>query len=91
VGSRVGVGAVAKRKILCHCRVSNPGRPACSLVTILSELNWLQQFGSTCIEGYTYLLKVFVRYLIVFAFSIHNIIVLFTSSFFLSVDGNPVI
>jgi len=33
-GPRAGLEAVAKRKIPCPCRESNPGRPAGSLVTI---------------------------------------------------------
>jgi hypothetical protein len=35
------VHAVAKRKILCPCRELNLGRPASSLVTLLTELSRL--------------------------------------------------
>jgi hypothetical protein len=38
VGSSARLDAVAKRKIPRPCRESNPGRPARSLVTILTEL-----------------------------------------------------
>jgi hypothetical protein len=38
VGPRIGLGAVAKRKIPCHYRESNPIRPARSLVTILTDI-----------------------------------------------------
>jgi hypothetical protein len=40
VGPRVGLDAVAKRKKshCCPCRESNSGRPACSLISILTEL-----------------------------------------------------
>jgi hypothetical protein len=36
-----GMDAVAKRRILCPFRESNPGRPVQSLVTILTELSRL--------------------------------------------------
>jgi len=35
-----GLDAVAKTTNPCSCRESNPGRPASSLVTILTELSW---------------------------------------------------
>jgi len=38
LGPRAGLDAMAKRKIPYPCRVSNSGRPARSLVTILTEL-----------------------------------------------------
>jgi hypothetical protein len=38
VGPRAGLDASVKRKCLTLCRESNPGRPAPSLVTILTEL-----------------------------------------------------
>jgi hypothetical protein len=38
VGPRAGLDAEARRKILTPCRESNPGGPARSLVTILTEL-----------------------------------------------------
>jgi hypothetical protein len=40
VGSRVGLGAVAKRKrpFYCPCQDSNRGRPVRSLVTVPTEL-----------------------------------------------------
>jgi hypothetical protein len=40
VGPRTGLDAVAKRKIKSHytCRELNPGRPARSIVTVLTEL-----------------------------------------------------
>jgi hypothetical protein len=38
VGSRAGLDAVVKRKILAHCRETIPGRPARSLAPILTEL-----------------------------------------------------
>jgi hypothetical protein len=42
VGPRVGMEVVAERKKeFCPCRESNPGRPARSLVTILTELSQL--------------------------------------------------
>jgi hypothetical protein len=37
VGPRIGLDAMEKRKIF-PCRESNPGRPACSLVAIPTEL-----------------------------------------------------
>jgi hypothetical protein len=39
MGPRVGLNAVAKRKIPSPCLESNPDRPARGLVTILSELH----------------------------------------------------
>jgi hypothetical protein len=39
LGRRTGLNAVAKRKIPCPCRESNPGHPASSLVVILTELH----------------------------------------------------
>jgi hypothetical protein len=39
VGPRAHLDAVAKRRIPCPCRESNPGRPARSLVTILDIQN----------------------------------------------------
>jgi hypothetical protein len=41
VGTRAGMDAMARRKIPCLCRESNPGRPSRSLVTILTELTQL--------------------------------------------------
>jgi hypothetical protein len=38
VRPRVGLNAVARRKSPSPCRESNPGRPARSLVTILTEV-----------------------------------------------------
>jgi hypothetical protein len=38
VGPRARLGMVVKRKIPGPCRELNPGHPACSLVTILTEL-----------------------------------------------------
>jgi hypothetical protein len=38
VGPRAGLDAMAKRKFLCPCRNSNPGRLARSLVTVLIEI-----------------------------------------------------
>jgi hypothetical protein len=38
VDPRASLEAVAKRKILSHCRESNPGRPARSLITTLTEM-----------------------------------------------------
>jgi hypothetical protein len=46
IGGRVSLGAgleaVAKRKYPCPFREPNPGRPAHSLVTVLTELYWLK-------------------------------------------------
>jgi len=39
VGPRARLDAVAKRTNPCLCRATNPGRPLCSLVTILTELS----------------------------------------------------
>jgi len=39
VGLRGSLDAVAKRKNPCSCQESNPGHPAHSLVTILTELS----------------------------------------------------
>jgi len=47
VSPRAGLDAVAKRKILCSCWEWNPGRPARSLVTILTELYRLTQGSHT--------------------------------------------
>jgi len=41
MGPRAGLDAVAKRKNPCSCREPNPGSPAHSLVTILTELSLL--------------------------------------------------
>jgi hypothetical protein len=41
VGPRGGLDTVAKIKVSTPCRESNPDRPACSLVTILTELSRL--------------------------------------------------
>jgi hypothetical protein len=39
VGPRAGLDAMAKRSFLHYpCSLSNPSRPACSLVTVLSDL-----------------------------------------------------
>jgi hypothetical protein len=40
---RAGLDAVAKRKNPCPCQESNLS-PACSLVTVLTELYWLPQY-----------------------------------------------
>jgi hypothetical protein len=37
VGFRAGLDTEARRKILCLCWESNPGRPLCSQTTILTE------------------------------------------------------
>jgi hypothetical protein len=42
MGSRAGLEAVMKRKILSPCRDSNPDRPTPSLVAIPTELSRLQ-------------------------------------------------
>jgi len=39
MGPRAGVDMMAKRKHPCPCWESNPGYPACSLVTTLAELS----------------------------------------------------
>jgi len=44
VGSRVGLDAVAKRKIPSSCRDSKSGRTARSLVTILTKVSRLPKF-----------------------------------------------
>jgi hypothetical protein len=44
VGPRSGLDAVAKRKIPCLCRESNPGRPAHSLVAAPPELSRLLHY-----------------------------------------------
>jgi hypothetical protein len=41
VGLRAGLDTDARRKILCPCRGSNPGRPVRSQTTILTELRRL--------------------------------------------------
>jgi hypothetical protein len=41
VGPSAGLDAVVKRKNPCPCQESNPGHPAHSFVTILTELSWL--------------------------------------------------
>jgi hypothetical protein len=41
VGPRAGLDVTEKRKISFPCRESNPGRPACSLVAIPTELSRL--------------------------------------------------
>jgi hypothetical protein len=52
IGSRVGPRAslvtVMKRKT-CPCRESNPDRPSCSIVTILTELSRIQCITCMCI------------------------------------------
>jgi len=50
VGPRAGPDAMVKRKILCPCRESNPGRPARSLVTVLTELRRLPCAGVCVLE-----------------------------------------
>jgi hypothetical protein len=40
VGPRAGLDAVAKREISNLCRQSKPGRPACSLLAVISETSW---------------------------------------------------
>jgi hypothetical protein len=39
VGSRTDLDAVVRRKCPSPCRVSNPGRPAHRLVTVLTKLD----------------------------------------------------
>jgi hypothetical protein len=60
VSPRAGLDAVAKRKNPCPCRELNPGRPACSLVIMLSELPRLlleddvlilRQYSGTFLKG----------------------------------------
>jgi hypothetical protein len=49
MGPRVDLDAVAKRKIPCLCQESNPGSPARSVITTLTELSRLQQPISTSV------------------------------------------
>jgi hypothetical protein len=51
VGPRAGLDAVAKRKILSHCRESNPGRPARSPVAIPTELSRLLFYYITYLKS----------------------------------------
>jgi hypothetical protein len=44
---RKGMDSVAKRKNPYPCRESNPGRPASSLVTKLTELLWILTYVLT--------------------------------------------
>jgi hypothetical protein len=56
VGYRTGLDDVAKRRI-CPCRELNPGRPARSLVSILTELPPASKFSlesSLCSWGGRY-------------------------------------
>jgi len=53
VGSRAGLGAVAKRNHPCPYRESKPSRLARSLVTLLAELPRLQQVLSQSIATVT--------------------------------------
>jgi hypothetical protein len=45
MGPKEGTATVAKRKNLCPCLESNPGRPTCSLVTIPTELKLSVKFN----------------------------------------------
>jgi hypothetical protein len=40
VGHRVGIDAVAKRRSPFPCRESDPGRPTCGSVVILTDVPW---------------------------------------------------
>jgi uncharacterized membrane protein YgcG len=45
VGLRSGLDTVVKIKNPCPCQELNLGCPACGLVTILTELQWLSSGG----------------------------------------------
>jgi hypothetical protein len=47
VGPRAGLDAVARRKYPIPCRESNLGRPARSLVTMLTEIHWVDSIICT--------------------------------------------
>jgi len=40
VGPGAGLNVVQKKRNPCPCRESNPGRPARSLVIVLTEISW---------------------------------------------------
>jgi len=53
VGPKVGLEAVAKGKIPCPCRKSNPGRPSRRLVTILTDIIYPKQGMSYLLCDYS--------------------------------------
>jgi hypothetical protein len=54
VGSRAGLDVVARRKYSFLALLRNPSHPACSLVTMVTELLWLPDLVSSVnfSEGY---------------------------------------
>jgi hypothetical protein len=50
-GERAGLDAVAKRKISCPCRKSNPGCPVCSLRERVDSLIYLTSVYSSLAGG----------------------------------------
>jgi hypothetical protein len=64
VGLRADLDAEARRKILCLCRGSNPGRPVRSSYTILTELpRLLNTHVAYLFFGHTLLQEVYVHLL----------------------------
>jgi len=56
MGPRADLDAVAKKKKNpCPCRKSNPGRPACSSVIILTEMTEISQLSEVRVMAFVFI------------------------------------